>query len=127
MEISSIQGNDNYQNMNSNVTNHHNNNSIDNNKSEIKTQQEELKKEDDSTQKEKIKDKLKSLTEKLNKELDPLNTSVKFGFNDKVDEMVVDVIDKKTDKVVRKIPSDEALNLMAKMREVVGMLFDKKG
>ena len=133
MEISSIQGQVNYQNFTSNVesgsktpekeTKH----IIEKERVEHIQKQEVSKKETDHTKQEKIKEKLKSLTEKLNKEMEPLNTSVKFGFDEKVDEMVVNVIDTKTDKVIRKIPSDEALKLMAKMREIVGMLFDTKG
>jgi len=73
------------------------------------------------------KEELQKLTEKLNKEMSPLNPDIKFHFNDKVDEMVVNVIDKNTDKVIRKIPSEEALKIMEKMRELIGILFDKKG
>ena len=133
MEISSIQGQVNYQNFTSNVesdsktaekeTKHIIEKEIVENAQKEKSSKEEI----DHTKQEEIKEKLKSLTEKLNKEMEPLNTSVKFGFDDKVDEMVVNVMDTKTDKVIRKIPSDEALKLMAKMREVVGMLFDTKG
>jgi len=59
--------------------------------------------------------------------MQPLNPDIKFSFNDKVDELVVNVVDKNTDKVIRKIPSDEALRIMEKMRELVGALFDDKG
>jgi flagellar protein FlaG len=59
--------------------------------------------------------------------MSPLNSDIKFSFNDKVDELVVNVVDKNTDKVIRKIPSEEALKIMEKMRELVGALFDKKG
>ncbi|RUM55983.1 MAG: flagellar biosynthesis protein FlaG [Nautilia sp.] len=83
---------------------------------------------EENEQKTKItKEELQKLTEKLNKEMSPLNPDIKFHFNDKVDEMVVNVIDKNTDKVIRKIPSDEALKIMEKMRELIGILFDKKG
>jgi flagellar protein FlaG len=73
------------------------------------------------------KEKLQDLTQKLNKEMEPLNPDIKFTFNNKVDSLVVNVVDKNTDKVIRKIPSDEALKIMEKMRELVGALFDKKG
>lgn len=73
-----------------------------------------------------LKQELKRLTDSLNKEMDPLGTSVRFGFDDKIEEMYVSVIDSKSNRVLRKIPSDEAIRLMAKMREITGMLFDKK-
>ncbi|NCD12804.1 MAG: flagellar biosynthesis protein FlaG, partial [Epsilonproteobacteria bacterium] len=30
-------------------------------------------------------------------------------------------------KTIRKIPTEEAMDLSAKMREIVGIIFDKKG
>ena len=86
-------------------------------------QDEEINKK----QKELTKQELQELTQKLNKEMSPLNPDIKFSFNDKVDELVVNVVDKNTNKVIRKIPSDEALKIMEKMRELVGALFDDKG
>jgi len=74
-----------------------------------------------------IKKKLQEITEQLNKEMDTLNTTIRFGFDDKIDEMYVSVIDTKDNKVIRQIPSEEAMRLAAKMRELVGMLFDEKG
>ena len=77
--------------------------------------------------KQKLKQELQKITEELNKALNPLNTTLKFRFNDKIDELTVEVVDTKKDEVIRKFPSDEALRLMEKMREIVGLLFDKKG
>lgn len=74
-----------------------------------------------------IKKKLQEITDQLNKEMDTLNTTIRFGFNDKTDEMYVSVIDTKDNRVIRQIPSEEAMRLAAKMRELVGMLFDEKG
>jgi flagellar protein FlaG len=122
MEISSVQGQMSYQNVGSSMED----NSV-TNKTETQTQQEVIKEEIDTTKKQEMRTELKSLTEKLNKEMNPLNTSIKFGFDDSVEEMFVNVMDTKTEKIIRKIPSDEALELMAKMREIVGMLFDTKG
>jgi flagellar protein FlaG len=78
------------------------------------------KKEDD------LKQELAKLTEDLNKEMNPLNINVRFGFEDKIDEMFVSVYEKDSNKLLRKIPSDEAIALMAKMREIIGIIFDKK-
>ena len=77
--------------------------------------------------KEEIKKELQKVIEELNKAMNPLNIDLKFKFNDKIDELTVLVIDKKDNKVIREFPPKEALKLMEKMRELVGMLFDKKG
>ncbi|NPA88218.1 flagellar protein FlaG [Caminibacter pacificus] len=81
----------------------------------------------DKKSKEEIQKELQQVVEELNKAMNPLNTDLKFRFNDKVDELVVEVVDKKSDQVIREFPPKEALKLMEKMRELVGMLFDKKG
>ena len=77
--------------------------------------------------KEEIKKELQKVVEELNQAMNPLNTDLRFKFNDKIDELTVLVIDKKDNRVIREFPPKEALKLMEKMRELVGMLFDKKG
>jgi len=94
---------------------------------DIIIQNKELKDQDEKIQKEELKKKLQQITEDLNKALNPLNDSLKFKFNNKVDFLTIQVVDTKEDKVIREFPPKEALRLMEKMREVVGMLFDKKG
>ena len=49
------------------------------------------------------------------------------GFNDKIDAMFVNVMERSTGKMIRKIPTEEAMSLAEKMKEIVGMIFDKKG
>jgi len=95
---------------------------------DTKQPQKDKQDEDIKREEKKItKEELQKLTEQLNKEMSPLNADIKFQFNDKVNELVVNVIDKNTDKIIRKIPSEEALKIMEKMRELVGALFDEKG
>ena len=92
-----------------------------------KTSTQKLKDANDEMDKNKLKKELQKLTEELNKALNPLNTTLKFKFNDKVEELMVKVVDTKDNKVIREYPPKEALELMEKMREIVGLLFDKKG
>jgi flagellar protein FlaG len=49
-----------------------------------------------------------------------------FSVNDKLDEVVVKVIDTDTDKVVREIPPVELQHVYERIREVVGILFDRR-
>jgi len=109
-----------------NIEKEHHLHKIENSESITKSNQE-IEKEQKQNEEKMTKEKLQELTAKLNKEMEPLNPDIKFHFNEKIDDLVVNVIDKKTDKVIRKIPSDEAIKIMEKMRELVGALFDKKG
>ena len=76
---------------------------------------------------EEIKEALNSTVENLNKQMEMLDTNVKFGFNDKIDAMFVNVMERSTGKMIRKIPTEEAMSLAEKMKEIVGIIFDKKG
>ena len=73
------------------------------------------------------KNELKNTIEHLNKHMEDLDTNVKFGFNDKVEHMFVNVMERSTGKIIRKIPTEEAMKISEKMKEIVGMIFDKKG
>ena len=77
--------------------------------------------------KEDIKKELRKIVEELNEAMNPLNTNLEFKFNSKVSELTVLVVDKNNNQVIREFPPKDALKLMEKMRELVGMLFDKKG
>ncbi|MGP1579994.1 MAG: FlaG family protein [Wolinella sp.] len=96
-------------------------------KSPTQVAQEQVKELQENKNVEELKKDLMELTEQLNKEFNPLNTNVKFGYSDDIESLYITVSERDTDRVIRKIPSDEAMELMAKMREIVGIIFDKKG
>ncbi len=66
------------------------------------------------------------LVDSLNSEISLLNTSLRFGV-DKEDTFYVSIIDKKTDKVLRRWPAEKAHSLLEKVKEFTGMLFDTRG
>ncbi len=70
---------------------------------------------------------LEQTVQELNEQMDLLETNVSFGYNDKISLMYVNVMEKSTGRSIRKIPTEEAMDLSAKMKEIVGMIFDKKG
>ena len=95
---------------------------------EIKKEKKiETKKVQDNKEKEDIKIKISELVTKLNKEMSPLSKDIKFGYNEDIGGLRVSVVDVKTGEVIRQFPTDEAIELMTKMKELVGLLFDKKG
>jgi len=70
---------------------------------------------------------LKQSTEKFNEMSDKLNLDVKFAYNEKIDQVYLNVIDKNTGQIIRKLPSEEAMKISESMKELVGNLLDKKG
>ncbi len=69
---------------------------------------------------------VQKLVDDLNNEISILNTTLRFGV-DKSDTFYVSIIDKKTEKVIRRWPAEHAQTLLPKMKEFTGMLFDTKG
>ena len=53
------------------------------------------------------------------------NVDLKFTKHESTGRTMVKVINKDTKKLIREIPSEQVLNLAAKIDEMVGMLFDK--
>ncbi|WP_104748648.1 FlaG family protein [Helicobacter cetorum] len=76
---------------------------------------------------EQYKPKLKLLSEHLNEEMKRIGTDINFSYNDEIKGLIVSVKDASGDKVLREIPTKEAVELMQRMREIVGIIFDKKG
>ncbi len=72
-------------------------------------------------------EKLRQSTVKFNQMSDKLNLDIKFAYNEKIDQVYLNVIDKHTGQVIRKLPSEEAMKISETMKELVGNLLDKKG
>ena len=67
------------------------------------------------------------VTKEFNDISDSLNLDVKFAYNEKIDQVYISVTDKETGKVIRKLPTEEAMKIKESMKDLVGVLFDKKG
>jgi len=87
----------------------------------------EVKVDTEKTNQKELKQELQNIVAALNKEMAPMNSDIKFGFQEEAKTFYVSVVDVKNDQIIRKYPSDEAMQLMSKMREVVGSIFDQKG
>ena len=94
---------------------------------EVKTVQPEVKadiqKQDPA---ESIK-KAEETTKEFNDLSNDLNLDVKFAYNSKIDTVYISVTDKITGKVIKKLPSEEAMKIKENMQDLVGVLLDKKG
>lgn len=74
----------------------------------------------------KDKQELDKVQQELNKELGSLNVEAKFGFDDESGSMYVSIYEKDSEKLLRKIPSDEVMRMMSKMKELMGSIIDKQ-
>jgi flagellar protein FlaG len=94
---------------------------------EIKTVQPEQKADIQIEDKTESIKKAEETTKEFNEISNDLNLDVKFAYNSKIDTVYISVTDKVTGKVIKKLPSEEAMKLKESMQDLAGVLFDKKG
>ncbi len=64
--------------------------------------------------------------EKANKAISGANTKFEFSIHQKTKEIMVKVIDSDTNKVIREIPPEKILDMVAKMWEMAGIIVDER-
>lgn len=65
------------------------------------------------------------LSEKLNENVQRIQRDLNFTVDENLGEIVVKVIDRSTQEIIRQIPSEEMLTLSRNIEEVNSLLFDK--
>lgn len=68
---------------------------------------------------------LEQAVEQLNKTMTTYNTELRFELHKESREMQVSVINSQTDEVIRKIPPDKILNIIAHVKEMLGLIVDE--
>lgn len=63
--------------------------------------------------------------EEINKKI-MKNTECKFGIHEKTGRVTIKIVDKETNEVVREVPPEKTLEMIAKVWEFVGLLVDEK-
>ncbi|MZP29277.1 flagellar biosynthesis protein FlaG [Heliobacterium undosum] len=72
------------------------------------------------------KDALTKKMEETNAFLQSINTDLRFRWHEKAEQLMVEVYDHRNDKVLKTFPPKEFLDTLAKIRDYVGSLIDKK-
>lgn len=70
---------------------------------------------------------VKKAVDKLNKFLEGEGSHAEYSFHDKLKyDMMIKIVDDKTGQVIQELPPKKILDMIAKMCEMVGVIFDKK-
>lgn len=64
--------------------------------------------------------------EAVNQFLDLMNADLKFALHQKTNRIMVQLVSEKDQKVLREYPSKEFLDMIARIRDFVGIFMDKK-
>jgi len=71
-------------------------------------------------------DKVKKAVEEINQKIRPTRTSCQFSYHEETNRISIKVIDDSTDEVIREIPPEKTLDMIAKTLELEGILVDEK-
>jgi flagellar protein FlaG len=69
---------------------------------------------------------LESQMRALEKTFLAFNHRVKLSINEAIDQLVIKVFDRETDKLIKEIPPEEIQHMIAKIKETIGLLVDEK-
>lgn len=67
-----------------------------------------------------------SSVERMNKAMTALNTTLHFAIHEETNRLMVQLVDSKENKVIKEYPSREFLDLIAKIKNMIGIFLDTK-
>lgn len=79
-----------------------------------------------SGEKEYTKKDLAKAVDKLNKFLEDENTHAEYEVHEKLNTVMIKIIDNNTKEIILEVPPKKILDMVAKLCEIVGVVFDKK-
>ena len=62
-----------------------------------------------------------------NKELEKLQTNLRFSVHKQTKQIMIKIIDSNTKEVIKELPPEKLLDMVASMMERAGLIIDKKG
>lgn len=69
-------------------------------------------------------DKIKKAIEKMNAQLP--NAEAKFGIHEATNRVMIKLVDKDTQEIIKEFPPEKTLDMIAKCMELAGVLVDEK-
>lgn len=70
------------------------------------------------------KEQLKQAVDKINKNMN--NSMVEFGIHESTHRITIKILDKETKEIIRELPPEQTLDMIAKVWEMAGILVDEK-
>jgi flagellar protein FlaG len=64
--------------------------------------------------------------QKFNKVLNTTNKRCEYSMHNETESFMVKVIDNETNEIIKEIPSEKMLDMVAKIEEMIGLIIDEK-
>jgi len=71
-------------------------------------------------------EKLQESVNALNKTLEAIDKKYEFSIHEETDRPVVRVYDRNSGEIIKQIPPEEVLNILTKIRELIGIFIDER-
>lgn len=68
--------------------------------------------------------KIKEAVEEMNKKMS--NSEAQFGIHEATNRVTIKIVDKKTKEIIKELPPEKTLDMIAKVWEMAGILVDEK-
>ena len=78
----------------------------------------------DTRQNQASNEQIKQAVDKLNKSMS--NSEAVFGIHEKTNRVTIKIVDKETKKVIKELPPEKTLDMIAKVWEMAGIMVDEK-
>lgn len=89
----------------------------------------EYRQEESQAEAELKEERKNKLLEEIRKEISGIqneHTQLEFGIHDATNQITIKIIDSKTSKVIKEIPSEKILDMMGRLLELSGLIIDEK-
>lgn len=70
---------------------------------------------------------IEEAVDSTNKELERLETNLRFSLHKQTKQIMVKIIDTKTEEVIKELPPEKLLDMVASMMVRAGLIVDKRG
>lgn len=71
-------------------------------------------------------EKLRKSVEELNRKMGHQNVEAQFGVHEATNRVTIKIVDKDTNEVIREVPPEKTLDMIAKAWELAGLMVDEK-
>ena len=79
---------------------------------------------EDSQGKEATNEQIRKAVEQINKNMG--NSEAVFGIHEKTNRVMIKIVDKETKKVIKELPPEKTLDMIAKVWDMAGILVDER-
>ena len=89
-----------------------------------KSQNQEADTNTSASQEQASQEQIRKAVEQLNKNM--RNSEAVFGIHEKTNRVTIKIVDKETKEVIKEVPPEKTLDMIAKVWELAGILVDEK-